>query len=87
MHSGTRRVRDDYVGVTVATDKLFVQHVFHVSCVEYRVVDIVESRIDFGIFNSLRDVFDAYDFLGITGHEVGNGSGSGVEVVHGLISG
>ncbi len=45
MHSGTRRVRDDYVGVTVATDKLFVQHVFHVSGVEYRVVDIVETEL------------------------------------------
>ena len=87
MHPGTRWVRDDHVRVTVAMDERFVQHVFHVSGVEYRVVDIVECRIDFGIFNGFRDVFDTDNFLGIASHEVGNGPGSGVKVVHGFISG
>ena len=82
MHSCTWRVGDDDVGSSMLCDEVVCQDVLHIACIEERILDIVYLRVDFGIFDSLRHVFDSYYLLGFVCHKVGYGSCSCIEVVH-----
>ena len=57
-----------------------------VSGVEQRIVNLIQSRINFGIFDCFRYVFDADYFLSLAGNEVGNRSGTGIKVVNHFIT-
>ena len=54
------------------------KNVLHVASVEQGVGYVVGCRIDFRILDGIFYVFNAYDFLGISGHEVGNSARSRV---------
>ena len=81
MHAGTGRVGDDHVGTAVFGDKLVGEDILHVTGKEQCIVDMVDLGVHLGILDGLGDVLDADDLTGPTGHEVGNGTRTRVEVV------
>ena len=72
MHTGTRRVGDYHVRVSMIGDKLVGEDILHVSCEERRVVDAIDGRVDLGVLNSLGHILDSHHLTGLTSHEVGN---------------
>ena len=42
MHAGTRRVGNDNIRLSVFFDKIIGQDVFHIACIEQRVLNAVE---------------------------------------------
>ena len=86
VHAGTGRVGDDDVGTSVAVNKFGVEEVFHVSGQKFDVFDMVERGIDLGVFDGFGYVFNADDFAGLAGYEVGNGARSGVPVEDEFVS-
>ena len=82
MHAGTRRVGDDDIGATMFGDELIGEDVFHIAREEERVGDAVDLGVYFRVLDGLRDIFDANDLSGLTGHEIGDGAGAGLEVVN-----
>ena len=81
MHAGTGWVGDDDVGTSMLSYELVAQHILHIAGIEKGVVDAVDLGVDLSILNGFRDVLDADDLTGLTGHEVGNGASAGVKVV------
>ena len=81
VHAGTRWVGNDDVGTAVAADKLVGKDILHVTGIENGVVDAVDARVDLGILDGLGHILDAYDIPRMTGHEVGNGARTGIEVI------
>ena len=82
MHAGTGWVGDDDVGTSVLCYELVAQHILHIAGIEKGVVDAVDLGVDLSILNGFRDVLDADDLTGLTGHKVGNGASAGVKVVY-----
>ena len=68
-------------------DEIVGQNILHIACIEEGVLDVVHLRIHLGILYGLWYVLDTDYLLCLVSHEVGDGSGSGVEVVNQLISG
>ena len=66
-------------------DEVLCQDIFHVAGVEQRILNVVEGRVDFGIFDGFRHVFDTDHFAGLARNEVGDGTGSRIKVVHQFI--
>lgn len=87
VHSGTWWVGDDDVRSTVLCDEIVGQDILHVACVEEGVLDVVHLRIHLGILYGLWHVLDTDYLFCLVSHEVGDGSGAGIEVVNQLISG
>ena len=85
MDAGAGRIQDDDVGVAVTGDEFSVQDIFHVPGEERTVVDPIGGRIGLRIFDCLRNIFNANDFRCLSGDELGDGSGAGIEVVHHLV--
>ena len=81
VHAGAWRIGDNDIRMAVPADEVFCQDVFHVACIEKRVVNLVDFGIDLRIFYGFRDILYTDDFPGIPGDEVGNGSCTGIEVV------
>ena len=86
VHTGSWGVGDDNIRLTVLCDKAFGQDVLHVPGKEKGILDAVQGRIDFGILDSLRHIFDAHHLAGLAGDEVGDSPGSGVEVINQLVA-
>ena len=82
MHAGTGWVGDDDIGTSMLSYELVAQHILHIAGIEKGVVDAVDLGVDLSILNGFRDVLDADDLTGLTGHEVGNGASAGVKVVY-----
>ena len=78
MHSGTWRVGNNNVRLTVAGYELIVEYVLHVAGIEQGVVDAVNLRIYFRILDSLRHILYADNLSGFLCHEVGYCAGAGV---------
>ncbi len=86
MHAGTRRVGDDDVGATVLLYEGLVQHVLHVARIEQRVPDAVQPTVLLGILNGGGDILNANYLAALAGEEVGDSSGSRIEVVDQLVA-
>ena len=71
MHASTWGVGDDDVRLTMLADEVCGEDIFHVACVEERVVNAVDLAIDACIFNCLGNIFDTYDGSALPGDEVG----------------
>ena len=82
VHSGTRRVGDDDVGLTVTLDEISIEDVLHVTSEELSVLDAIYLGIHFGILDGLRHVLNANDFSCTVCHEVSDGAGARIEVVN-----
>ena len=82
VHAGTRRVGDDHVGTAMLGDEVVGEDVLHVTGEEKGVGDAVNLGVHLGILDGLGHVLDADDLTGPTGHEVGNGTRTRVEVVN-----
>ena len=87
MHAGTWRVGDDDVWTTMLSDEVIGQDILHIASIEEGVLDVVHLGIHLGILDSLWHVFDADHLLCLVSHEVGDGSGTGVEVINQLVAG
>ena len=81
VHTGTRRVGDDDVGPTMFIDKLLIEHIFHITGKEQGVVNVVDLRINFRIFDGFGNVFYAYHLVGLSSHEISNGTCARVEII------
>lgn len=81
VHACTRWIGDDDVGTAVAADKLVGEDILHVTGIENGVVDAVDARVDLGVLDSLGHILDAYYLPRMTGHKVGNGARTGIEVI------
>ena len=66
-------------------DEILCQDILHIAGVEQRILNLIERRVDFCIFDGFRHVFDTDHFAGLARNEVGNGTGSGIKVVHQFI--
>ena len=82
VHTCTRRIGDDDIGTSVLGNELIGEDVLHVAGIEEGIVDVVDLGIDLGILDGLGDILDTNDLTGLTSHEVGNGTCTGVEVVN-----
>ena len=87
VHTGTWRVGDDDVWTTVLGDEFVGQNILHVACIEEGVINVVYLGIHLGILDSLWYVLDTNYLLCLVSHEVGDGSGTGVEVINQLVAG
>ena len=87
MHSGTWRVGDDDVWTTVLGDEFVGQNILHIACIEEGVLNVVYLRIHLCILYGLWYVLDTDYLLCLVSHEVGDGSGTGVEVINQLVAG
>lgn len=81
VHTCAWRVGDDDIGGSVLLDEISSEDVLHVASKEERVVELVDGGIDFCVFNGFGNIFNTDDFCSLFCYEVGNGSGSGVEVI------
>jgi len=81
MHAGTRRVGDDDVGATMVADEFVGQDVLHVARIEQGVCNAVDFGVHLGVLDGFRHILYADDLPSLTGHEVGDGAGAGIEVV------
>ena len=87
VHPGTWRISNNNIRTAMLVYEICRQDIFHVSGVEQRIVNLIQSRINFGIFDCFRYVFDADYFLSLAGNEVGYRSGTGIKVVNHFITG
>ena len=87
VHPGTGRVGDDDFRPAVPFNELRSQDIFHVSCIECRIANAINGRIDFCIFDGFGDILDADDLLGLPGYEVGYGAGARIKVIDRLLAG
>ena len=63
------------------------QDVLHIAGIEQRLfVQTIEGCIDLGIGNRFGYIFDTHNKASLLSHEVGNRSGTGVEVVDKFIA-
>ena len=67
-------------------DEIVGQDILHIACIEEGVLDVVYLRIHLCILDSFWHVFDTDYFFSLVCHEIGNGSGTGVEVVNQLVA-
>jgi len=74
VHSGTRRVGDDYVRPSVRGYKVVVQNIFHVAGKEQRVLNAVDFGVHLGVFDGLGNVLNADDLTCFAGHEISDGA-------------
>ena len=74
MHAHSRRIRDNQVRTSVYLNKRAAEHIFHVSCIKFGVVNLIKFRVEMRIFNSLRNRFYTYDLTTIFGKKVGDSS-------------
>ena len=82
MDTGSWWIKDDYIRTTMFFYEGICQDILHVTCKEITVGYAVVGSIDPGILYGLRYIFDS-DYLGsLTGHELCDGSGSGIKVVN-----
>ena len=65
----------------VLCNEVVGEDVLHVAGIEQCVVDVVDFRVHLGVFDGLRNIFNADDFAGLTGYEIGDGASAGIEVV------
>lgn len=65
MHAGARRVYYHHVGAAMMLDKFVSQDVLHIACVEKSVVQSVDRRVDFCIFDGFLDILDTDDLTGV----------------------
>ena len=72
MHTCTWRVCDDNVRTSMLTDKILCQNVFHVTCIEKRVINLINPRVYFCILYSLWNIFNTNYFLSFLCYEVCN---------------
>ncbi|CDA56888.1 unknown [Prevotella sp. CAG:604] len=86
MHTSTWRVGDDDIRTAMLPDEIVGQDILHIACIEEGVLDVVYLRIHLCILDGFRHVFDTDYFFSLVCHEIGNGSGTGVEVVNQLVS-
>ena len=82
MHAGTRGIGDDDIRTTVLRDKIIGEDILHVAGIEEGVFNAIDLRVDLGILDSLRDIFDTDDLAGFLRNEVGNGACTGIEIVY-----
>ena len=81
VHAGARRVGDDDVGPAMSADEVVGEDLTHVAGVELGVGDAVDAAVDLGILDGFGHVFNADDLRRLARDEVGDGAGTGVEVV------
>ena len=86
VHTGTRWVGDDDVWATMLSDEVVGEDILHIACIEEGIGDVVYLGVDLGILDSLRYVFDTNHLLGLVSHEVGDGSGTGIEVINEFVA-
>lgn len=86
VHTGTRRVGDDNVWLSVLGDELISKNVLHIPCIEVGIVYAIKLRVYLCILNSLWNIFNANNFLGFTSYEIGDGARTSVEVIDNLIA-
>ena len=86
MHSGTWRVGNDDIRTAMLVDEILRKDVLHIAGLEQGILDTVDLRIDLCILNSLGHILDTHYLAGTAGYEVGNGTCSGIKVVHQFVS-
>ena len=86
VHASTWRVGDDDIRTAVLCDEIVCEDVLHVSSIEQRVVDTVDLRVNLRVLDGFGHILDAYHLLGFLGYEVGDGAGTGIEVVNHLVA-
>ena len=87
MHSVSWRVGDYHIRMTVLGNKGIVKHHFHISHKEIAVGNIVSLGIGLGISDSFRNTLHTNNFIGVFRNKLGNGTRSGVQVIHGFVAG
>ncbi len=87
VHAGPGRVGNDDIGAPVLFDKLRREQVFHVTGIENRNDDALESHNGLGNFEGFVHILDADDFAHFARHEIGYRPGTGIEVIDQFFSG
>ena len=86
MHTSAWWIGDDDIGLTVLCDKLIGKDVLHVASIEQGVLDAVNLRVNLSVLDGLGHVLDTNNLLGLTGHKVGYGTCTCIEVVNHLVA-
>ena len=86
MHASTWRVGDDDIWATVLMDEVFRKDVFHVTCIEERIVYFINLRIDLCVFYSFWNILNTNNLFGLLGDEIGYGSRSCIQVVNKFVT-
>ena len=86
MHACPGWIGDDYVGLSVLSHELVSKYVFHVTRVEESVLDTVDIAVYLGVLDGLGHVLDADNPLGLSSHEVSDGSRACIEVIDQLVA-
>ena len=63
VDAGPRRVEHDDVGMSMRTDEIGAEHVFHVAGKELGIGDMVLPGVDLRILDGLGHILDTYDLL------------------------
>ena len=67
--------------------EILCQDILHVAGVEQCILDLIQRGVHFGIFDRFGHIFDTDHFLCLAGDEVGDRTGSGVQVINHFVSG
>ena len=86
VHTCPWRIRDDDIRTTMFCNEILSQDILHIAGIKQGIVDTVDCGIDFCILDGFRDIFDTDHLLRLTGDEIGDGSRTGIQVVHRTIS-
>lgn len=86
MHTCTWRVSDDNVWASMLVDEVFGQNVFHVTCIEKCVINLINLRVYFRILYSLWNIFYTNYFLSFLRYEVRNCTRTRIEVIYKFVT-
>ena len=86
VNARPRRIQDDDIRFSVLLDEFFVEDILHVTGKEAAIGDSIGRCIEFGVLDGLRNILNSNYFGGFPAHELGDGSGAGIQVIHHLIA-
>ena len=65
---------DNHIGLSVLSDEVISQNIFHVASIEEGIINAVQLRVNLGVLDGLRHVLDTDHLARLLCHEVGNGT-------------
>src|SRR5690606_13569905 len=74
VQSVTWWISDNYVWLTVLSNKSIVENNFHISNKELTIVNVIAFSIGLSIFNSIRNTFDTNYFFSFFRNKLRNSS-------------
>ena len=86
MHTRTRWVGDDDVGLSVFLYEFAIENILHIASKEQGIVDAIDFGIHFRILDGFGNILNTYHLASLPRHEIGNGSSTRIEVVNQFIS-